>query len=441
MRLFHPRIAFFILLFCLPLLFLPKINLIRIDQETMTGIRVDDFFLFAFALLLAWAHFSIRKGLLPIESWIVAITCFSLFSWVINRGLVTMQVLYAPASLFHCVRLIEYFLFFYIGLLAARAFRERTVVALFFSWNFLLMILQRLGIVGEFSSIHGYLAESTYRVSGIASFPSEMGALLSMLFCYFLWAPLPLGEIQSRVSFFKEKNSFWKSIRPYLLFLLFLVLIVITGSRIAVAALFFSFIYFLIGQTKRRSILSIVALAGTLSIALIAAVLLALQTDSIAVRSQGLLSWKNIELVQNVWEYTNISTSPDALSRVEYGEYDMSWWIRIHKWCYALKAYLLNPECYLQGLGPGAMGMALDGGWLRIVVENGWIGAFFYWKLFSTIVQQSQALKWIVIAFLINMIFFDIYLAYKPMSLLLLLSGYEYSSKLLNPRIRDAVVA
>ena len=32
-----------------------------------------------------------------------------------------------------------------------------------------------------------------------------------------------------------------------------------------------------------------------------------------------------------------------------------------------------------------------------------------------------------VVAFLINMIFFDVYLAYKPMSLLLFVSGCTYS--------------
>ena len=34
-----------------------------------------------------------------------------------------------------------------------------------------------------------------------------------------------------------------------------------------------------------------------------------------------------------------------------------------------------------------------------------------------------------MIAFLLNMLFFDVYLAYKPMSLIFLIVGYAYAAK------------
>ena len=103
--------------------------------------------------------------------------------------------------------------------------------------------------------------------------------------------------------------------------------------------------------------------------------------------------------------------------------YDMSWWMRIHKWIYVIKAYVTNPECYLQGLGPGFAWAALDGGLLRIFVEYGIIGSFLFWKFFSSIYHINRQLKWMMISFMINMVFFDAYLAYKTMSFLLFIAG------------------
>jgi hypothetical protein len=69
----------------------------------------------------------------------------------------------------------------------------------------------------------------------------------------------------------------------------------------------------------------------------------------------------------------------------------------------------------------------LDGGFLRILTEYGIIGSFLFWKLFSTIYHKTLQLKWMVISFAINMIFFDVHLAYKPMSLLFFITGFAYT--------------
>jgi hypothetical protein len=104
--------------------------------------------------------------------------------------------------------------------------------------------------------------------------------------------------------------------------------------------------------------------------------------------------------------------------------------MRIHKWIYALKIYFDHPESYLQGIGPGFAFAALDGGLLRILTENGLIGAFLYWMFFASIYHQSKQLAWMVLVFVINMIFFDVYLAYKPMILLFFVSGYTYARQM-----------
>jgi hypothetical protein len=111
------------------------------------------------------------------------------------------------------------------------------------------------------------------------------------------------------------------------------------------------------------------------------------------------------------------------------GSYDASWWMRIHKWAYALKLYCLHPECWLQGIGPGFAMAALDGGFLRILTELGIIGCVLYGRLFYLIASQTTQLYWMMVAFMLNMVFFDVYLAYKPMSLLFLIAGYAYATK------------
>ena len=76
------------------------------------------------------------------------------------------------------------------------------------------------------------------------------------------------------------------------------------------------------------------------------------------------------------------------------------------------------------GVGPGCFSSAVDGSFIRILTENGIIGLFLYGMFFRSIFSTHRVLSWVFFAFSMNMIFFDIYLAYKPMSLLLLMAGY-----------------
>lgn len=431
MRLLDRQSSFLIILFCLPLLFLPKINLINLGEGETAGLRIDDLFLLMFSLILMWAHFTVRKGLLEIEVMILGIVGFSLVSFLSNKILVSMDVLHLDAKLFYCVRLLEYFLFFYIGTLAARFFDSHTVIKAFFVWNLLWMTLQKFGLIGEFSSIYGYQAEGASRVSGIASFPSEMGALLNLIFCFFLFAPSAERKtISKRFAIPLLWKQFFKNTYIYWLFLFFAVLIVMTGSRVAIVALVIPFLFKLKTEIKLRSINSLLGVPAFLICAIVMIGIMVIQTDSIFERSRGLLSWKNIELAGKVWDKLNIEGKltdyPENV--VTYNGQDLSWWIRIHKWAYIFKIYCMHPECYLQGLGPGCAWAALDGGFLRILVETGLIGCFLFWKFFASIYQKSLQLKWMCIALFFNMVFFDAFLAYKLMSLLFITIGYAYST-------------
>jgi hypothetical protein len=428
-RLFDKRTAFFLLVLTLPLLFLPKVNLIAFGQET-AGLRLDDIILFAFAIICFWANFSLRKSLSDIETTLFAIVGLSLFSFTVNRLLFEAHILPVSSSLFYCLRILEYFLFFYVGAIAFRFVRIETVVKLFFAWNLLLMLLQKLQILGIFS-VEGYISNSDDRMLGIASFGSEIGLLLNLLFCYLIYQDeTPASSSSARVLRTPaELKRMINLIYPYALLLIFIFLAVLSGARMAIFALFVIFLIRVkdLIQWKKPSSYILPALALSLGVGLMIFALY--HASGIITRSKGLLSTANIDLITTVWDNIALDYDPIDKESVRKGLHDTSWWMRIHKWCYAAKLYWLHPECWLQGIGPGFAMAALDGGFLRILTELGIVGCVLYGRLFYLMATQSRQLFWMMAAFMLNMIFFDVYLAYKPMSLLFLIVGYSYAKK------------
>lgn len=428
MRFFDRYTSFLLVLLCLPLIFLPKINILSLGARETAGIRIDDFVLLLFCLIIGWAHFALRLKMCPLERWIIALLGFSILSFISNKVLVSLGMLHVNASIFYCVRLFEYFLFFYLGILAAKFFQASSVIKAFFIWNLLLMVLQKFALIGQFS-VAGYIPVANDRVAGIASFPSEAGMLIDMVFCYLAFSEDSSRRFQAFLP--PNARAFFNQTYIYWLFLISATLVIITGSRIAIVALIIAFLFRVKDSLSRRSIAPWIYAALFLGAGALLTIILIMNTQSVATRSAGLLSWKNLDLIRLVWNNIDLTYDPIGHESVTHtANYDMSWWMRIHKWCYAIKIYYLNPECYLQGIGPGFAMAAVDGGYVRILTEYGIIGSFLFYKVFSIIYRQSLPLKWMVIAFLINMIFFDVYLAYKPMSLLLFVSGATYAESL-----------
>ncbi len=420
------RSALIILVFSLPLLFFPKINLISFEQET-AGLRLDDLILLGFSLICFWANFSVRKKITDIEIALFAIVGFSLFSFSINRLLFAAEIMPVRSSFFYCFRILEYFSFFYIGSLAFRFFRIESIVKAFFVWNLVLMILQKLQIVGIFS-VEGYIAKPDDRMLGIASFGSEIGLLLNLLFCFLIYQS---KTTQARYILMPgELKRFLRTVYPYALLLLFIFLVVLSGARMAIFALFVSFILCVKDLIDWRKPFTFILPLLTLAIGAGLMVVALYKASGIVERSAGLLSMNNFELITTVWDNIALDYDPIGKESVRQGlQTDTSWWMRIHKWCYVLKIYWLHPESWLQGVGPGFAMPALDGGYLRILTELGLIGCGLYGRLFYLIAKQTPQLYWMMIAFLLNMLFFDVYLAYKPMSLIFLIVGYAYAAK------------
>jgi len=425
MRIFDKKSSLILLLFTIPLLFLPKINLIGFADET-AGIRIDDLALFLFSGIILWAVFQIQRNFSPYEKAILAITCFSFISFFANRILVFSNIIDLDSKIFYCIRLFEYFFFFYIGALYARLFSLDRLVFAFFLWNAVLMCMQKARLIGGMLNGH-YFADVSNRVQGIASFPSEMGYILNLLFAYFAFSD-SLKQNFKRL-FPYRIQPFMEMLYLYFIFLIFAYLTLLTGNRISVLAIGICFLAkaWMEWQTHSPKIRVTVFLCSAML--LLAIVQFTLSSDDLMTRSSNLLSFKNLNAVSDVWDKIDLTRTPigQENDNLQGLGYDESWWMRAHKWIYILKKFIETPQCYLQGLGPGVAFLALDGGYLRILVEYGLIGSLLFIYFFYLIYRQNPQLKWMIIAFLINMVTFDVYLAYKPMSLIFLISGYTYA--------------
>lgn len=422
---------FVLLLITLPLLFLPKINIIAFEGET-AGLRIDDLVLFGVGALLLWLRALKSRRLNGIEVGILLITLSSLLSFVTNRYFVANQILYIDAKIFYVVRLLEYFVFFYAGSIAYRYLDGKAIVQAFLVWNIAIMLLQKIGLVGGVSS-DGYRLVAA-RVQGIASFPSEMGLLLNMLFCYMICEEPPgcfISLFRSPVA-----RSWMRQIYPYCLFALFAIFVIFTGNRISIAALLLCFLWRIKEGVWRQGVSAIMALFVLVPLLLAAAAWIMTQTVSVYERSSDLFSFRNLELAQTVWDKIDISQDPmeEGNMVISSENYDTSWWIRIHKWVSILRAYLENPETYLFGVGPGYAGAALDGGILRVLTELGGVGALLFVLFFKALYNINKQTRWMVSALIINMLFFDAHLAYKTMSLLFFLCGYAFEEKKMTPQ-------
>lgn len=423
MQVFDKRSTLLLLILSLPLLFLPKINLVAVGEQT-AGLRIDDAILLGLSIVCFWANFSSRKYLTDIEIALFSLVGFSILSCVINHLFYAAGLLSVKASFLYSFRILEYFLFFYIGIFAFRFCRIETIIGAFFLWNLLLMILQKFQIIGIFS-VEGYMPADD-RMLGIASFGSEIGLLLNLMFSFLMYQN---AIVSKRIYLPIELKRVVSTIYPYILLLLFVYLVVLSGARMAIFALFVSFLFYLKDITSWKRPSSYILPLGALTIGILLMIYALYTASDIISRSKGLLSFANLDLISVVWDNIALEYNPIGRESVRMGSYDASWWMRIHKWCYALKLYWLHPESWLQGIGPGFAMAALDGGFLRILTELGIIGCVLYGRLFYLIARQSTQLYWMMVAFMLNMVFFDVYLAYKPMSLLFLIVGYAYASQ------------
>ena len=392
------------------LLFIPKINLLSFRNET-AGIRLDDFILLAVIslLLCGWiVNLDFKVDAIPaVGLAVVAVFCTSN---LINAG---------HSNILYSLRLVEYLVFFWAGkYFIRRHFDFLSLLKSLMGVNFVFIFLQSLDLVGGFTA-EGY--ESAGRPFGIsANGPAEMGAFLNLGF-----AALAFGS--------KNTSKFW-----YWCILTGLF-IFLTGSRSALLAHSLLTLAYLYEHSKSKK--SFVLRTATISGLLIAVFLVI--PNPVSSRSVDLFSRQNFETFREVYDdipidkqFTAVATGgapEDAPEGV-----DVSWYMRGYKWAQVAKTMLAESwTVWIFGLGPGTLGPALDGGWLRLVTEAGVVGMAAFLLMLRKIAKLTTSCSMAVLALAVNMLMVDSQNAYKVMALLFFLAGTQVHREFKQPASAD----
>ena len=393
---FRPRTGQILSSIGVILIFLPKLNLLDLQSGGYAGLRIDDiillscFTLFA-TVILYYSAIRFRKIEIAFSVWMIAL----LASNFVNI------TLYGRSSLLYSFRFIEYFLFFYFGYYYSKRHELRTLAKAVLWINGPIMVLQMFGLIGGFASA-GYSA-NVGRPIGLTGGPWEIGVLINFCLAIFL---------------FEGKVSTKSAVKS---FLITTALLVLTASRMAMLAQLMILIAYYRHQS--RNFLSVVWKSSAI-VAVLAAIVWFIP-NPLQERSQKLFSMENISYLQLMYERTPDNPTLDEFYDFEtQDESDMSWVMRVSKWCVVVKLWVRDSTNPIFGLGPGGIGVALDGGWLRVVIETGMLGLIALLVLARSIWNISATLRIMLISVAINMLMIDIYLSYKVMAFLFFASGY-----------------
>lgn len=390
------------------LLFLPKINIITISNES-AGLRLDDIVLLICFLLFFGLKAFQRFKFNALERSYFAFFAIALFSNVVNI------IFFSRSNPLYSLRLLEYFIFYYFGLyffLNNSRMSADKVLNAYLYFNFFIMALQALGLIGGLTTEYGYLRDlaqggDTLRAVGLTGGPWEISAIINIIFAH---------------KIFSKKYS---TIQLLLLFFTCSLFISLTGSRVSLLTNFIIliFYYYKNSLSKTRFVLKLTFIA-------LGCLLLLSIGNPVVERSKDLLSENNLTILSEYYQNINVDETFKGFEedkRVD--DTDLSWLMRANKWAYATKYWLQNASNITLGVGPGTWGPALDGGWLRILTENGLVGLIcFLWFLKKY--NSSKSLQAVAIALSLNMLFIDIQMSYKTMSIFLFLAGYAQLCRL-----------
>lgn len=397
------------------LFFLPKINFIGFRNET-AGIRFDDSILLMITILLlvGWItnlNFTIEP--LPLAGFAVAgVFCLSN---LINVG-------QGHSSFLYSLRLVEYMIFYWSGRSLVRSGYELDVIVkLLVGLNCAVVVLQFAGIVGGFTA-EGYQSVVGRPFGLSANHPAEMGALFNLLF-----AALVFGS---------KNVKFWRWS------LLVGACVLLIESRSALLAHCLLTLIYVYKHAKNK--IAFARRAALVSALLI--VMFAMIPNNVTGRSADLFSQQNFETFRDV--YDNIPVDRQFKSVDEGGApedspegVDVSWYIRVFKWTEVVKTMLAQPwTIWILGVGPGGIGIALDGGWLRLIVETGIVGTVAFLVLMRKISKLSTACSMSVFALAVNMLMIDSHMAYKVMAFLFFLVGTQVQSRFSQPAAAGLLV-
>lgn len=378
-----------------------------------TGIRSDDLLIFlAFVLLLIRGDFRRikRSRALNIYFGFIGVSFFSAI-WNSIVGRVDLLI-----SMFFVARLIQYCIFYYLGyLIAERGINLSKTLSYFLATLCFIVPLQMLGVV----PVPGAFVGITTRAVGNTNGPYEMAVVAAFLMCYlgYGWSRPTSGVLSaglvilsaSRITFVATTISLMYSMafrsgskRARLIPLVSIValgLIVFIGYR-----LFY-------GSSKGED----VSIVGRLSSAVSG-----MSGDILAAAYRGAPTYaKSKDYIDG-----QFASAIDEASTVEA---DQSGLQRLFRWTTLIKSTSSSTDSTVLGLGPSFGSAAVDGYFVRLIIETGLLGLFMFgWFVRALLVDQTRSswpFRQYVFIMLFTACFIDIFVSYKPMLLLWMWHG------------------
>lgn len=381
------------ILFAFMLLF-PKINIVSIENST-AGLRIDDIFIavILFTLLIKKSILIFSYEKLPFSKYYLLFSLIGLISFVINYLIREVNL----TTLLFALRMFEYYPFLILPIL----FKKSTFNNLI-NWiiilNCIFFLLQIFGLNNGFSDT--WAVSDNNRCMGLYGGPYEAGTAINLITALII-----------------VDNQKWRK----LLLLPLVVMTVLTQSRISVFCEMLLLIVLILRDFRfwgRATLISLIVILGYFVI---------MYTQGMRVEDKGsifdleYLSRSVNSIIVNKDQITLFDQNVNHDSGV-----DVSWEVRSTNWITVIKLLLLNPYAFIIGFSPGAFGVALDGGWIRIAVEYGIIGLTAFLVFLYKIVKSSEVGFIITIAFITNMVFADSFISYKVMSIFLSLASYGF---------------
>lgn len=386
--------------------------------EIIGDVRIDDLLVVVLSVIAFWFFIVNRKGRIQDFSaapilWFLLFFILSIFSSIYNAVIGRIDLI---QGLLFSFRHFEYFLFVFLGyMLAYYRFNFSFWLKLYVVFALVIIPLQSYGLIPVVSGF------SPDRAIANTGGPWEMAAVAAFLLFYFL-----------------EYRYF------YLVFFSFVILIS-TESRVTLAAVLLSS---WLNFSRSLSWQVLIAIFLSSSLAAIAGIVAfwALPSDFFSALSSErnvvnrVISFFSYETFVSVTD--TVSSASAVMTAEEFSMKtiaeklgvplesfggDPSAIVRFTNWAILLKSLFFSVDSLLFGLGPSFAGKAVDGGFVRLLVETGFLGLALYIAFIASLLffARSRLVFNYFLVLVVSALLIDMFTTYKAMFLLWVFYGRD----------------
>jgi hypothetical protein len=399
----------------------PRVQLVEVYGSS---VRVDDFVLIG-GFVVAWFS-GATKPALPLARPLIGVVTAGLVAALIGTAVGTVEPV--PALLY-ALRVGEYFLIYPTVAIALTAGGERCAGQ--FEKLLVIVTVLQVGVATAQTILGldiGFSRFSFQRGAGLTSGPYELGAICAAL------------------------AVVWFARQRYLLLVLALVGLLLSASRISMAAVVIGLAVYVVLRRRERegppqlpAEGSMRALAYTfrpLVLACAASLVLLSAGSAVGLFLSGSLDRAGSTSITDAWSVSGaLAAGPPFTDAESYQsaayvgfaqtldvdsaqpQSDVSNLVRFYRWHLLLNS--MTPASWAVGLGPSFAGASVDGALLRVVVETGVMGAAAWVMLMKAAWRrQSGAMRGVLLTFLVGSVFIDLLFALRPSVLVWALLAY-----------------